>query len=46
MNYVIDMKNSAKNSLYWTIAEVVAMLSLAIFQVYYIKKVLDNKRMV
>jgi hypothetical protein len=27
----IDVKNSAKNSMYWTIAEVVSMIALAIF---------------
>lgn len=32
--------------MYVTIVEIVVMVTLGIFQVYYLKKVLDNKRMI
>ena len=32
--------------MYVTIVEIVVMVTLGIFQVYYLNKVLDNKRMI
>jgi hypothetical protein len=32
--------------MYVTVVEIVVMVALGVFQVYYIKKVLDNKRMI
>ena len=32
--------------MYVTLVEIVVMVTLGIFQVYYLKKVLDNKRMI
>ena len=32
--------------MYLTIIEIAVMVALGVFQVYYLKKVLDNKRMI
>ena len=32
--------------MYVTLVEIVVMVNLGIFQVYFLKKVLDNKRMI
>ena len=40
----IEQKDSQEHSFYMTVAEIVAIIFFAIFNVYYIKRVLDNKR--
>ena len=42
----LAVKNSTEQSLYTSIFEIVFMVGLGAFQVYYLKKVLDNKRMI
>jgi hypothetical protein len=42
----IDIKSSSQHTLYLTLLEITVMLTLAFFQVYSIKKVLENKRVI
>jgi len=40
------IKKSNDHSFWVTLAEIIIMVGLGAFQLYYIKKVLDNKRMI
>ena len=42
----IDLRVSREQTMYLTIVEIILMVALGVFQVYYLKKVLDNKRMI
>ncbi|CDW80272.1 UNKNOWN [Stylonychia lemnae] len=44
--YVHTVQNTTQNSLYSTVLEILIMIGLGAFQVYHLKKVLDNKRMI
>ena len=46
MSFIETLKNSIEHSMYLIILEIVIMIGLGVFQVAYIKKVLDNKRMI
>jgi hypothetical protein len=46
VGYINNIKFTTEQSLYSTVLEVVVMVALGVFQVYYLKKVLDNKRMI
>ena len=40
------MRYTTEQTLYLTIFEIVVMIGLGVFQVFYLKRVLDNKRMI
>ena len=42
--YYTGQAKAKEDSFYMTIAEIVAILAFAAFNVYYIKRILDNKR--
>ena len=44
--YINNVKYSTENTLYLTVVEIAVMIGLGVFQVFYLKKVLDNKRMI
>ena len=44
--YISNVRNSTESTLYLTVLEIAVMIGLGIFQVYYLKKVLENKRMI
>ena len=46
VGYINNIKFTTEQSLYSTVLEIVVMVALGVFQVYYLKKVLDNKRMI
>ena len=46
VGYINNIKFTTEQSLYSTVLEVVVMVALGVFQVYYLKKVLDYKRMI
>jgi hypothetical protein len=46
LGYISTIRNSTEQTLYLTVIEIVVMLGLGVFQVFYLKRVLDNKRMI
>jgi uncharacterized membrane protein len=47
MIYFVIAVKKAHTRTYWvTVLEVLVMIGLGVFQLYYIKKILDNKRMI
>lgn len=44
--FLIAVKKSSQHSMWTTLIEIVIMIGLGLFQLFYIKRVLDNKRMI
>ena len=46
LGYINTIRNSTDQTLFVTAIEIGIMIGLGVFQVYYLKRVLDNKRMI